>query len=81
MVFVLLDMRSAFTRIGHRHILRHIQSRCPEFEPMFRQWYARSTTHAAVWGASESRLISQVDGLDQGGPLSPPSSVWVWHRH
>ena len=71
MAYVSLDMKSAFTRIRRRHVLRNIRRLCPELEPLFQQWYARRTLHVAAGGASESRVITQTDGLDQGCPLSP----------
>jgi hypothetical protein len=71
MAYVSLDMKSAFTRMRRRHVLRNVRRLCPELEPLFRQWYARRTIHVAAGGASESRVITQVDGLDQGCPLSP----------
>ena len=71
MAYVSLDMYSAFTRMRRRDVLRCIRRLCPEFEPLFRQWYARSAIHVAAGGASGSRLVSQNEGLDQGCPLSP----------
>ena len=71
MAYVSLDMKSAFTRMRRRSVLRNVRKLCPELEPFFQQWYARSTIHVAAGGASESRVITQVDGLDQGCPLSP----------
>ena len=71
MVYASLDMMSAFTRMKRRHVLRQVRALCPELEPLFRQWYARRTIHVAAGGASESRVVHQDDGLDQGCPLSP----------
>ena len=71
MAYVSLDMKTAFKRMRRRQVLRQVRRVCPELEPLFKQWYARSTIHVAAGGTSESRTVTQEEGLDEGCPLSP----------
>ena len=71
MAFVSLDLKSAFTRIRRRALLRRVRQRCPELESLVAQWYGRVTVHAAAGAGGASRKAEQQEGLDQGCPLSP----------
>ena len=71
MAFVSLDLKSAFTRMRRRAVLRRVRERCPELEGLVVQWYGRATVHSAAGAGGVSHLVEQQEGLDQGCPLSP----------
>ncbi|CAK0863374.1 unnamed protein product [Prorocentrum cordatum] len=68
---VSLDMAHAFRCVRRRSVFRALRARCPDMEPLARQWYDRPTTHVASGGGNAAKLVQQLHGLDQGCPLSP----------
>ena len=70
MAFVSIDLKSAFTRVRRRVLIRRVREACPELEPLVKQWYGRTTHHVATGSGGSSRVVEQHDGVDQSGRVS-----------
>ncbi len=70
-VVVALDIADAFTSIHPSAVLPGCAAHPPVLSPVAEAWCGRPTTHVLPDGGTDSKVVTQYTGLDQGCPLSP----------